>query len=216
MADKPILFSAPMVRALLEGRKTQTRRVLPVDPAWHLDPTRETAAKAGYYWFSDDPELPGSLLVRARCALGDRLWVRESFMPAPMESPPDEPRTTRWNIAYGAGGQAEIMAPAAYNPMLYNYERWSPSIHMPRWASRLTLIVTDVRIQRLNDITRGDAMAEGCPFPNMQAGPDPRDWFRDLWASLHGPDAWGQNPFVAVYGFTAHHSNIDRMDPANA
>lgn len=86
---------------------------------------------------------------------------------------------------------------------------------MPRWASRLTLIVTDVRVQRLQDISRGDAMGEGCPFQNMADGDDPREWFRALWNSLHGPDAWDANPWVCALTFTVHRCNIDQMPGGN-
>jgi hypothetical protein len=79
--------------------------------------------------------------------------------------------------------------------------RWRPSIHMPRWASRITLRITDIRVERLQEISRGDAMQEGCPFPNMAAGPNPRDWFRDLWNTVHSPVAWDANPWVWVVCF---------------
>jgi hypothetical protein len=89
-----------------------------------------------------------------------------------------------------------------------------PSIHMPRWASRITLTVTDVRVQRLQDISRGDAMDEGCPLPNMADGPDPRDWFADLWDSLNAKRApWDSNPWVAAYTFTVEQRNIDQQEP---
>lgn len=79
--------------------------------------------------------------------------------------------------------------------------RWRPSIHMPRVASRITLEVTEVRVERLQAISRGDAMAEGCPFANMAAGPDPRDWYRDLWNEINGAGAWDLDPFVWVVAF---------------
>ena len=80
-------------------------------------------------------------------------------------------------------------------------QRWKPAIHMPRAASRITLEVTGVRVERLQAISRGDAMAEGCPFANMAAGPDPRDWYRDLWNEINGPGAWDQSPWVWVVEF---------------
>lgn len=202
MADKPILFSAPMVRALLAGRKTQTRRVLQT----RADPGGVIFDGAGGQMDYFPPEEGHG---RPTYAVNDHLWVREAWRAdaeyddlTPSEMGGEEP------IRYDADGAHQTWG----YPAISKIGRYRHARFMPRWASRLTLIVTDVRLQRLNDITRGDAMAEGCPFPNMQAGPDPRDWFRDLWASLHGPDAWGQNPFVAVYGFTVHHSNIDRME----
>ena len=80
---------------------------------------------------------------------------------------------------------------------------WRPSIHMPRWASRISLGITSVRVERLQDISRGDAMAEGCPFPNMAQGPDPRDWYAELWGAINGPDSWAENPWAWVVEFKA-------------
>ncbi|WP_304615869.1 hypothetical protein [Paracoccus sp. (in: a-proteobacteria)] len=137
-------------------------------------------------------------------APGDRLWVRESWQ----------------GLSYGdylpTKSQVCDLRYAATDPLtgmdahVRGYP-WRPSVHMPRWASRITLHITDVRVQRLQDISRGDAMSEGCPFPNMQNGPDPRDWFRDLWNSLHGPDAWAANPWVCALTFTVQRGNIDQV-----
>jgi hypothetical protein len=78
---------------------------------------------------------------------------------------------------------------------------WRPSIHMPRWACRIVLQVTGVRVERLQEISRGDAMAEGCPFPNMAAGDDPRVWFAGLWESTYDPESWAANPWAWVVEF---------------
>lgn len=109
------------------------------------------------------------------------------------------------------------------------WHRARPSIHMPRWASRITLTVTDVRVQRLQNISEADAWAEGCkpgelndrgePFPAEEPHPKcgwvgwdcARDWYADLWDSLHGPDAWETNPWVAAYTFTVQSGNIDSL-----
>lgn len=184
--ERPIIFSGPMVRAILEGRKTQTRRVV---------------KNSGGVAKNDQ-------VVLWKCCPhgdpGDLLWVREGFMPAPMEAAPTTPRPTRWNIAYAAGGQAEVMAPADYNPMLYNYERWSPSIHMPRWASRLTLRITEVLVERVQDISILDAKAEGVE-PLGENG-DLCRWrqsFRHLWDSINAKrgHGWDTNPWVWVIQF---------------
>jgi hypothetical protein len=76
-----------------------------------------------------------------------------------------------------------------------------PSIHMPRIASRITLEITGVRVERLQDISRGDAMAEGCPFPNMAKGDDPRQWYTALWDQINGAGSWKTNPWVWVVEF---------------
>lgn len=227
--DRPIIFSAPMVRALLDGRKTQTRRVLKPQPEWlsgawyWTSPRYNNGDGARYFHTVDVSGVMPAWLRALPYAPGDRLWVREGFMPAPMEAVPAAPRPTRWNIAYAAGGQDEVLAPAGYNPMLYNYERWSPSIHMPRWASRLTLHVTAVRVQRLQDISDADARAEGLERIGTAWGIDgikgsvaayERTAFRVIWNALHGAGAWDANPWVAAITFTVERANIDALRPA--
>ena len=83
----------------------------------------------------------------------------------------------------------------------FGFDRWTPSIFMPRWASRITLEIVSVRVERVQEISRGDAMEEGCPFPNMAKGPDTRQWFKDLWENIHGHDAWERNDWVWVIEF---------------
>lgn len=158
MTERPILFSAPMVRALLAGTKTQTRRV--ATPRRSIEPMTD--------------ECPYG-------QPGDRLWVRET-----------------WS-AHSAGG---FMYAASWDAhALIGHPKWRPSIHMPRAASRITLEVTGVRVERLQEITRGDAMAEGCPFPNMAAGHDPREWYAKLWNDINGPGSWDANPWVWAITF---------------
>lgn len=224
MADRPIIFSGPMVRALLAGTKTQTRRVLSrswsvgygswlgksFDEAWSGFRFDEAVAnneagdpRLAVPWChpNDEPMSSsecGVYRVRPPYAVGDRLWVRET-----------------WNtesccdglVAYRADGEAPPHVKCV----------WRPPRFMPRWASRLTLVVTDVRVQRLQEITNADAIAEGFrPYANSAtidcATPDPRDDFRAVWTSIHGPDAWAENPWVAAITFTVHRCNIDRME----
>lgn len=193
MTDKPIIFSAPMVRALLAGTKTQTRRVLKPQPVWD-NGALGIEDKAGRWIFCANTErgfaegLPRSRF-KMPYAPGDRLWVRE---------------------AWASDGMVGVRYYATDD--VHELRRKRSPIHMPRWASRLTLLVTDVRVQRLQEISRGDAMEEGCPFANMADGPNPRDWYRDIWNSIHGPDAWDANPWVAAISFTVHRCNIDTME----
>ena len=211
MKERPILFSGPMVRAILSGAKTQTRRVVKLTDAGRV---RDVGSRRN--WHIGDPD---AVLACHYGQPGDRLWVREAFMPCPLENPTTGP--SRWNIAYASDAeQVERQAPAGYNPMLYNYERWTPSIHMPRWASRITLEITSVRVERLQAISEADARAEGCMRgdPDDAGGwfpadePDPsgigergwdcaRDWFADLWESINGHDSWEANPWVWVVEF---------------
>ena len=97
---------------------------------------------------------------------------------------------------------------------------WRPSIHMPRWASRLTLIVTATKIERLQKIANADAIAEGCgvsldhPTPERTREPFPVEAFKTLWMKLHGADAWDDNPEVVALTFTVHKANIDAVKRA--
>lgn len=197
MTDRPILFSAPMVRALLEGRKTQTRRILP--PAAQSR-YRETPAgvdvDCGFMgWQPAETVLSEARWVSAKGALppyapGDRLWVREAFSYA------DHLPETVWYWADGKVAAFDCCRP-------------KPSIHMPRWASRLTLVVTDVRVQRLQDISRDDCIAEGAPPPD--GAYSMRDSFRMLWEGINGAGSWDANPWVAAISFVVHRANIDAL-----
>ena len=193
MTDRPIIFSAAMVRALLDGRKTQHREILKPQP---------------------DTLPNGFAGLRLPYAVGDRLWVRESFITGfDIDDEFGRPVGDR-KVWYRATDRGLTWYDPDTESTLDN-PPWKSSTQMPRWASRLTLIVTDVRVQRLQDINRGDAMGEGCPFPNMAAGPDPREWFRAIWNSIHGPDAWDRNDWVAALTFETHRQNIDQMEPTN-
>lgn len=206
MTDRPIIFSAPMVQALLAGRKTQTRRVLD--------------NKRGIMRERDDA------LDCVRFYVGDRLWVRESYQQWPPENlraDADRPRLYR-----ATDPEPPAMDIPSFAHHWQGKFRWRPSIHMPRWASRLTLTFTDVRVQRLLDISEADAEAEG--IERLKSGRgfyDPTatkaavhlgEWtstakqgFSRLWNSLHGDDAWDANPWVVALTFTVQRSNIDQL-----
>ena len=218
MADKPIIFSAPMVNALLAGRKTQTRREHPPEP--RFEPTGcnpaglEDRTRWWDYWAMDRSE---THRFKLPYAVGDRLWVREAFSYETL----DVDRNGFMPPWYWADG----------NPMSGDFTRPKSPIHMPRWASRLTLTVTDVRVQRLHDISEEDAIAEGVEplhtgyFPYgittflttfvgdrevpAQCCRTAKHSYEMLWNSLHGPDAWDANPWVAAYSFTVQRGNID-------
>ena len=195
MKERPILFSGPMVRAILSGAKTQTRRVVKLTDAGRV---RDVGSRRN--WHIGDPD---AVLACHYGQPGDRLWVREAFMPCPLENPTTCP--SRWNIAYASDAeQVERQAPAGYNPMLYNYERWTPSIHMPRWASRITLEITGVRVERLQAISEADARAEGAiGAVDNSIGNNwcARQAFSALWESINGPGSWDANPWVWVVSF---------------
>ena len=216
MTDKPIIFSAPMIRALLDGRKTQTRRVLKPQP--NADRIFWVHDGEHWLWANNDGD-SGSANVQF--APSDRLWVREAWSGDHefRDTPPAQRVNWAWegvphlreSIWYWADGAPEFG----------DWEKPRPSIHMPRWASRLTLIVTDVRVQRLLEISAQDAESEGV-FRHVaehslnkvfrsERGTVAVEYFRDLWNSLHGPDAWDANPWVVALTFTVHRGNIDQM-----
>lgn len=209
MTDKPIIFSAPMVRALLAGTKTQTRRILkPQPPEWVTRMTHE--GRCGWIGSGDGH----GTLMHVPYAVGDRLWVREAFITGfdiddefgrPVGDRKAWYRVTDRGLTwYDPDTETTLDNPP-----------WKSSTQMPRWASRLTLIVTGVRVQRLQDITEADAVEEGV---SPISEPDDRKWehyaphgvaFRALWNSLHGPGAWEANPWVAAITFDVQHCNID-------
>ena len=213
MTDRPIIFSAPMVRALLDNRKSQTRRILkPQPPEW----VSAVCHDAGREWIGSG-DGHGTIL-RSPFAPGDRLWVREAHY---LTDDGDEERVV---YAEDQGAVAAHLAGVTNMQRQYNLsDAWAKphlqlrsSIHMPRWASRLTLIVTDVRVQRLQEISEADAIAEGFrPYANSLTidcdTPPPSGDFRSLWNSIHGPDAWGANPWVVALTFAVHHCNIGDM-----
>ncbi len=203
MVDRPILFSSPMVRALLDGRKTQTRRILknaPTEPGWLL--YYEVNGKRTWVGPNGYPSMPCML----RFAVGDRLWVRETFRGA---TGYDNIRPAAWGnkpIWYEADGEPDVKL------WWHLSTKKRVAIHMPRWASRLTLTVTDVRIQRLQDITEADAKAEGAAPATAgrdEGGPikTHRTGFVGVWQEINGN--WLDNPWVVALTFTVERRNID-------
>lgn len=215
MADKPIIFSKAMVLALLADRKTQTRRL-----ARRIISQRAQAGDFGIHMQDlGAPDLRGkSLYFRPAYAVGDRLYVREAWRT--FAALDNIPPTNIWR----ADPEALIRYEAS--PFINDVEGWGkmrPGIHMPKRASRITLTVTDVRLQKLQEIDEDDAQAEGMGEPYLGDGDPPfteqavmisrRMQFRNLWHALHGPDAWAQNPHVFAYSFTVEKRNIDGAAP---
>lgn len=214
--SKPILFSAPMVRAIIDGRKTQTRRVVKPQPGF--DAYRESwkweSRHASAWWSGPRPVAAALLGFRDQCPFGqpgDRLWVREPWGLCSYTDPTDFFRgryrndgtlldyETVYRADWGANQEACF---------------WRPSIHLPRWFSRITLEVTEVRIERLHDIESASAEQEGVMVPPVSyAVPeDPRvleferecallDGFRALWESINGAGSWDADPWVWVVEF---------------
>ena len=226
MSEKPILFSGPMVRAILAGTKTQTRRIVkwgsftgyvePPADRYDVHMVADTNC-LGVYAREHGNQCWGTLAAPYRP--GMHLWVRETHAWADrMEDgfDRDDPcvvayladQTARYFCAeYGMAENGTVHS-VALNCAGWNWKapslRWRPSIHMPRWASRLTLRVTSVRVERLQAITDADALAEGMValVPDEPQGWSPRNTFAGLWDAINGKRAaWADNPFVWVVGF---------------
>ena len=173
MKERPILFSAPMVRAILDGTKTMTRRIIKPQPT-HFNPAgtpRRVVPNGG----------PSESICCPYGQPGDRLWVRETWMDCR-------------NID-GAISDSMYRATFGNTP---EGGQWRPSIHMPRWASRILLEITDVRVERAQDISEADAISEGVQHSTLN---DPRVEYRWLWESINGPDSWAATPWVWVIEF---------------
>jgi hypothetical protein len=215
MTDRPIIFSAPMVRALLAGSKTQTRRVLKPQPKIEYLASERL----------EDHELRGwecvaqadgrhAIVKQMSYAPGDRLYVRETFAMGFDYDEDDKPIGDEPKPFYAATHGIGRW----YDPDKDEWRdepRWTPSIHMPRWASRLTLIVKAVKIERLTDISESDAEAEGPQIggDNTEYG-DERNYyegFRDLWESINGAGSWDANPWIVAVTFRVVRGNIDAV-----
>lgn len=243
MTDRPILFSGPMVRALLDGRKTQARQLLKPVPYYRGSYGLEGDSE-NWGWEDESGDHVSVLdIMPSGFCVGDRLWVRE-----------------RWGViqAYDGLSPRDLGVRHFYDGLYHGSigygtdpisrwcqtgcngaaGRWRPSTHMPRWASRLTLTVTDVRVQRLQDISEEDAKAEGVPrvlhrgwdelfygheggerysSAGQRAVDTPATLaFRDLWDSLNAKRgfAWADNPWIVAVSFDVHRCNIDAMERA--
>lgn len=188
---RPILFSGPMVRAILEDRKTVTRRQVKHDLACRFDEPRGQAdVDAGYPFVESDDGWVSAVKVCSYGRPGDRLWVRETFNRT-------NPGGAEGVYYYRADGR---FPSAIGGGRFCGDEAWKPSIHMPRIASRILLEITAVRVERLQDITNEQAMAEGIGEPLDERYAASVD-FRELWESINGAESWNANPWVWVVEF---------------
>lgn len=200
MTDRPILFSGPMIRALLEGRKTQTRRVFKGIEA-DGNGTFHVFNRHGGLIGVSEADVPTEAPDYVPYAVGDRLWVRETWKPIPKFRPGGYfvPGTPFYGLDtfYRADGNCPLWANGP----------WKPSIFMPHSASRLTLIVTDVRVQRLQEITYADVEAEGVMPPSGEA-------FSNLWDNLNASRGfgWDADPWVVALTFNVIKENIDQFE----
>jgi len=223
MTDRPILFSGPMVRALLDGRKTQTRRVL----NWSVGDDLRAYVKRGRH------SSEGGLLNvheaakngAFRYSPGDQLWVRETWRPL---------------VGYGAwdlriryrADESEAHLTSDIDVGDWRFPKAAATgnvspLFMPRWASRLTLVVTDVRVQQLQDISAADSLAEGVECETCRAMNESAcngqgcfasvDAFHTLWDSLNAKRGcgWDANPWIVAITFAVHRRDLDQLETPN-
>ncbi|AXC64701.1 hypothetical protein LHY28_001611 [Salmonella enterica] len=208
MKERGMIFNAEMVNAILSGRKTQTRRPI----KWKQTRFTEVAERDdGSLWpWAEDCERGGDIWFTCPFGeVGDRIWVRETFSCIGNED--GHPVDANSNLCSREDAQRIYRASAIQNPGNYglwtspdgfDFEgSWTPSIHMPRWASRITLEITDVRVERLNNISECDAKAEGGPTECTLIGDKYFPGFRSLWKSIYGEESWAANPWVWVIKF---------------
>lgn len=202
-----MIFNGEMVRAILDGRKTQTRRIMKNQPAGDYPDTQALirSVGGGFQWYGHYGV--SSIFNCPLCAVGDRIWVRETWAEAGASAPDLK--------LYRANYPAHV--PSHYENVPTAEEiRWTPSIHMPRWASRILLEITDVRVERLNGISEAEAEAEGIDMDaladsqdcydciadhNMTGRPTAIGAFKYLWESIYSEENWQSNPWVWVIEF---------------
>ena len=210
MKERPILFNSEMVRAILDGSKTQTRRMVKPQPIPFGEDSPFTQATlkehVGKPWmpvggvFQDAWEKPFG-------TVGDRLWVRETWGLMSFHDPTDWCGGSIKGVPESELRERYLVEHAANWNLPNESSYWRPSIHMPRWASRIDLEITAVRVERLQEITEEDALKEGCEREFKADGSvawgaglvEAKENFQDLWQSIYGN--WDANPFVWVYEF---------------
>lgn len=220
ITERGLIFNGEMVRAILDGRKTQTRRIMKIQPEHSgLGLRRVIDSKNGsddgkYFWSLSDA---CGLKIRSKSftcpfgSVGDRIWVREAFR---VHSRATDVATLVYKASErNSWTEQTHRVPVSVCNKPATPEKWTPSLHMPRWASRILLEITDVRVERLNAISEQDARAEGIidggclncgePEPCGCANPEPdaTDAFAYLWQSIYGQENWNANPWVWVIEF---------------
>lgn len=228
MKERGMIFNGEMVRAILDGRKTQTRRIMKPQP--------EPCPRGGHWWPSNvfktmlhvEEEMQNGKggwggLVGDACPfgdVGDRIWVRETFQ-GPLFDYEQMEAYLEDSSRFEKPEFCQYAADGGHRPEYQDAEDnlrhgWRPSIHMPRWASRILLEITNVRVERLNAISEEDAEAEGIDMEalydsqdcydciadhNMTGRPTVTGAFKYLWESIYGEEGWKSNPWVWVIEF---------------
>lgn len=211
MKESPILFSGPMVRAILEDRKTQTRRIVKPQPEVRGNLIR-LPKQVGFSLIEKTARHVDATTLKESAELycpygapGDRLWVRECFAYYPGSLPEER------EVLYREGHESFPNGWPSYRGPIGDCAVWRPSIHMPRWASRLLLEIVSIRVERLQEITEADAESEQdrsdflewahAVAPSGSKIETAKESFQKLWESINGPGSWEQNPWVWVVEF---------------
>ena len=174
MKESPILFSTPMLQAILDGRKTQTRRIIKPQPNSHDD--------GNFPWLIEEDCVP----IPIKCPYGhpgDLLWVKETFALS----------STRWRYKADSDWTFE-------EKEMGEDAKWKSSRFMPKAAARIWLQIEEIRVERLQDITYQDILQEGMPKP-LGDYSSPVDWFEKLWTKINWPGSWDANPWLWVITF---------------
>lgn len=226
MKERGMIFNAEMVRAILDGRKTQTRRIMNVQPEsnqfglLHITSSTKRSDIGKYHWAESNAtgnHVRSKLFSCPVGAVGDRIWVRETWSSDFANYYPND------RVWYAADNNRRLDIEVVdgvrgiYSPEsdVHVPFRWRPSIHMPRWASRILLEITNVGVQRLQDISSGDAVREGicqlpasgryCISPGDQyfggASHSAKEVYSWLWSSIYGEESWKANGWVWVISF---------------
>ncbi|CRY06052.1 phage-like protein [Yersinia enterocolitica] len=187
MNEKPILFNAEMVNAILSGRKIMTRRIIS-EKTLHLFGVAASSGECHPLELCDERSQSYYLEFCPLGKPGDQLWVREAFAAG---------LCTESTLAYRATHKTEDLEEGWGETI-----KWTPSIHMPRWASRINLLITGVRVERLQAITLGDICKEiGCSLYDFRPATYGFQVWEDLWKSIYGEESWQANPWVWVIEF---------------
>jgi len=219
MKERPILFTSAEVRATLDGGKNQLRRIVKVQPpatgyvlATCMPTTSDRRDKGRHRWIKTDGHTAvddSQPYFASPCGYeGDRLWVRETFQPLYA----DDVEYPHANWKTGAGYAISYLATDGIQEFVdsdYNInDRCKPSVHMPRWASRILLEIIAIRVERLQKISNEDAVAEGIGVP-LDMRYAAYDGFRPMWKDIHGAGSWMANPWVWVVEFKRITSEVN-------
>lgn len=226
MKIKPMIFNTDMVRALMDGKKTQTRRPVSPQPdpeknwiGWIIESSDRKTEGCAAWGDGEGCLMRKSIYARPPCKVGDLIYVRETFYQYGRHVMPAWPEAEPEDAVFSSEKRARFVGDELPENGRYfgeSYWRKRPSIHMPRWASRTTLKVTSVRVERVQDISEADAVAEGfssslhhLPAPHVgTVGSSARAAFSDTWKKIYG-DHWENNGWCWVIDFDVIHQNVD-------